>query len=363
MCHGEKDSQANADSSVTRRPLVIALVAGVAAGAFVWWYYQHYPSEWSDFDQVWLGARFLLAGRDPYVEVPRVFPWPLYYPLPTLLVGVPFAALPLVQARILFAAVSAGICTWAILRQHPHAWPLLLCAPFVYALRRGQWAPLLVAGALMPFLGGIAVAKPSIGLATFAYRPTRAALIGVGLLGLMSLAVQPSWPLVWFAALRNAIFKVVPALLPGGVILLAGIGRWRRADARLLTVLACVPQTPAPYDLFPMALIPATRRQSLIMWLSWNVLYVVTHRVPHLAPLTPADVALRSGFYWPMYLVLGYFPALLAVLTPSPLTDLPRDFAAWSATRQRAYRILWGAVLGLVSAVALLWAVLIVRGS
>jgi hypothetical protein len=233
----------------------------------------------------------------------------------------------------------------------------------VYGIARGQWAPVLVAAALIPWLGGLAVVKPSIGLATFAAYPSRRAVVGGAILVLLSLLVHPSWPAAWLHGLGTTPHMIVPALQPGGIILLAALGRWRRADARLLAVLACVPQTPSPYDLFPMALIPATLRQSLIMGLSWNVLYLVTLATHYSVPLTLAEVPLRGHLvYWPVYFVLGYFPALMAVLSPSPLAALPHDFAGWATWRQRAYRVAWGAVLGLVSSIALLWAYLIWNG-
>ena len=345
--------------------MLLALAAGFAGGLLVWFYYTRYaPGIWSDFDQVWLGSRALLAGQDPYVEAPKAFPWPLYYPLPTLLVGLPFAPWSLLSGRVLFAVLTGGVGVWAILRYRPQAWPLLLSAPFVYGIVRGQWAPILVAAALLPWLGGLAIVKPSIGLATFAAYPSRRALLGGAILVLISLVVQPSWPAAWLDGVGTKPHMIVPALKPGGIILLAALGRWRRPDARLLAVLASVPQTPALYDLFPMALIPATLRQSLIMALSWNVLYFVTLATHDSAPLTLADAAWRKEFvYWPVHFVLGYFPALMAVLSPSPLVDRPREFATWSARRQRAYRVAWGAVLGMVGSVALLWAYLIWAGA
>jgi hypothetical protein len=206
--------------------------------------------------------------------------------------------------------------------------------------------------------------KPSIGLATFAAYPSRRALLGGAILVLLSLVVYPGWPVAWRHSLQNSPHLIIPALKPGGIILLAALGRWRRADARLLAVLACVPQTPAPYDLFPMALVPATLRQSLIMGLSWNVLYFVTLATHYSVPLTLADVARRGHLiYWPLYFVLGYFPALMAVLSPSPLAHPPSGYGTWSVGRQRAYRIAWSAVLGVVGSVALLWAYLIWAGA
>jgi hypothetical protein len=221
-----------------------------------------------------------------------------------------------------------------------------------------------VGAALIPWLGGLAVVKPSIGLATLAAYPSRRAIVGGAILVLLSLLVQPGWPAAWRHGLETTPHMIVPALKPGGIILLAALGRWRRADARLLAVLACVPQTPSPYDLFPMALIPATLRQSLIMGVSWNVLYLVTLATHYSVPLTLVDVPRIGNFvYWPVHFVLGYFPALLAVLSPSPLAALPHDFASWATWQQRAYRVAWGAVLGVVSSVALLWAYLIWAGA
>ncbi len=340
-------------------------VAALCGGLLVWYYTTRYdPSIWSDFDQIWLGSRAVLGGHDPYAQVSKSFPWPLYYPLPTLLVGLPFAPWSLTTARILFAIITAGLGTWTILRYHRHAWPLLLSAPFVYGIARGQWSPALVAAVLIPWLGGLAVVKPSIGLATFAARPTRQAVIGGAVLVLSSLVVQPTWPLAWLRAIQVAPHLVQPLLAPGGIILLAALGRWREPGGRLLAVLACVPQTPGLYELFPLALASKTLRHSLIMGLSWNVLYLVTQAAHTPPPLTMAEVMQRPNLvYWPVYLILGYVPGLLAVLSPSPLVDHPRDFAAWPRWRQRTYRVGWSAVLMLVCVVPLLWAFLIWQGS
>jgi len=321
------------------------------------------PGMWSDFDQVWFGSRALLARRDPYAYVPKPFiPGPLFYPAPALIVGLPFSLLPIMAARVVFGAVTAGIATWAILRHHRHAWPLLLSAPLWYGVARGQWAPLLVAGALIPSLGGVMAAKPSIGLAAFAYRPSLAAVIGGVVLTLISFALAPTWLAEWLASARTAPHVMVPMLMPLGVVLLVALGRWRRPDARLLGVLACVPQSPAAYELFVMALVPRTLRQALIMGLSWNVLYVATNATHDSTPSTVADVL--AGHWhvpWGLWLPLGYFPALLTALAPSPLRELPPGFSQWSSYRKVAYRVFWMGALGLVGCTALIWPYLVWR--
>ena len=104
--------------------VLLALVMAVAAGLLVHWWYASHPTDWSDFDQMWLGALALLRGQNPYLEVPKAFPWPLLYPLPAFLVGLPFVVVPLELARVGFAMLTAGLCTWAVLRSSAHAWPL-----------------------------------------------------------------------------------------------------------------------------------------------------------------------------------------------------------------------------------------------
>ena len=165
-----------------RRALLVAGVIGLSAGLYVWWYYVAVaPAAWSDFDQIWIGARALLTRQDPYTVVRATFPWPLFYPVTAVLAGLPFATLPLPGARIAFAAMTAGITTWAILRYRPYLWPALCSLPFLFAVQRGQWVPLLLLVALAPSpaTGLLLTIKPNVSLPLIAARlPPRAALLG-----------------------------------------------------------------------------------------------------------------------------------------------------------------------------------------
>jgi hypothetical protein len=221
------------------------------------------------------------------------------------------------MARIAFAAITAGTCAFALARHRPYALCLLASGPFLYALQRGQWGPLLVAMAFFPLLGTVAAAKPSIGLATFAYRPSRTALLGVGTLGLLSLLIMPTWPARWLAELRDARHFLAPITLPGGFLLLLGIIRWRAPEGRLIAVLGCVPQTPALYELFPLALVPQTWRRALVLTICFNVLYLVTIALHPRPPALPSGIAADfHAPYWLRSLVLGYLPALAMALLP-----------------------------------------------
>lgn len=128
-------------------------VAG-AAGAICWLSFQLPPASSSDFDQLHIAARALLAGTDPYAAVlASRQAFPLLYPLPAVPVAVPFAWLPLGLARALWAALGAGALTLAAQRYGRGLPVALLSAPFLNAVVLGQWSPLLTAAAVFPLLG------------------------------------------------------------------------------------------------------------------------------------------------------------------------------------------------------------------
>jgi hypothetical protein len=107
----------------------------------------------------------------------------------------------------------------------------------------------------------VSAGKPTVGAAVFAAYPNRPALwAAVGVLAL-SIAVMPGWPLQWREAL-SANIASVPALLPGGFLLLLGLVHWRSPEARLLAALACVPQTIGYYEMLPLFLIPRRRGEA-----------------------------------------------------------------------------------------------------
>jgi hypothetical protein len=335
----------------------LPLAAALAAVLYVWWYYAHAaPSAWSDFDQLWLAARALVSGKDPYAEVAARFPWPLYYPLPAVLLALPVAVLPMAGARVVFAGVTAGLGVWAILRYRPHAWPWLCSVPFIYAVQRGQWAPALLAAALIPggLPGMLLAVKPNVAGAIFAFRPSRAALVGGGAIVLVSLALQPSWPAAWLGAIRVSPHIRAPVLLPSGFLLALALLRWRDPGARLLGVLAFVPQTRALYEVLPLGLVARTRRQALVQALLANVLALTTtrHWTAGALQLHPGGVDLydpaKFDRSWFPILLFGYLPALWLVLAPAPVSQRRLVHLAW--------RVAVGILVGITGALAwLVW--------
>jgi hypothetical protein len=289
----------------------IALVA-VALQAHI----SQLPGLTTDLDPIRLGADLLLHGSDPYTIGPgRAHYWafPLLYPLPAVLLAIPLVALPQFWARIVFVALSSGTVSYILTRRA--WWPLVACASasFLYTVVDVQWAPLLLASWYVPVLGFTIAAKPNVGLAVLAAARSRRAFVvagaGAAVLVIVAVAVRPTWPVGWWsgATEQHHILPFVVSWL-GAPLLLAGV-RWRRPEARLLLVLAVLPQNPSIYDALVLFAVPATIREALILaTLSWFVEPIRDALHPTAEPASMAH-ATQIGL-----LAVMYLPALVMVL-------------------------------------------------
>jgi hypothetical protein len=286
-----------------RQRATVALLIGVACALFCYARLTlgtcagSNECEAGDFTWAHRGIQQLLAGQNPYHDPTlgegNPFPRndPLFYPMPALLMALPFAPFPRELAGALFMGVSCGLLAFGLFRNGFSNYALFLSAPFWFSLIAVQWSPLLVAAALLPTLLPLTLAKPNIGLPIFLSYPTwRGFALSVGFV-LVSLLVLPSWPLDWLNnASTHAVFQPV-RVVPGFLLLLAAL-RWRRPEARLLLLLALIPQRPI-YDQLalwlvaqrdsaqdayplqttrPLALLHASRPMVLLSLLSWLAL-------------------------------------------------------------------------------------------
>jgi len=235
----------------------------------------------NDFGPVWYGARALLAGQNPYDVVgpggAYEWAWPLAYPFPALLAAVPVAALAEQLAAAVFTACSAGVFAYVLTRprQGEARWgPLagLLSASMWGAVQLAQWSPILSAAAIVPGLGWLLAAKPTIGAALFLAYPRRSTVVGGLLVLAVSLLVLPGWPIDWLQNTSTLTHLVAPVtILPFGPLLLLALLKWRRPEARLLAALACVPTTGTVNDTLPLFLIPATAGEAVALALASHV--------------------------------------------------------------------------------------------
>jgi hypothetical protein len=273
-----------------------------------------------DFAQLWYGARVLIAGGDPYAVIGpgRAFdwPWPLYYPLPASLLALPFAPLPQAVAMGAFTFVGAAALAWALTERELAPLVAFLSICVWDALTAAQWSPLFAGTVAIAPLSIALIAKPNIGAALFVAKPSRWALWGAIVLLAVSFALRPAWVSGWLASLSGAreasgakFPSVIPVTLPGGVLVLATLLRWRRPEARLIAALACVPQTMAPYESVFLFLVPRGWRQSLTLMALSNVAVWWMYRAPAVPSVSARMRLFGTAVLWCMYL-----PAALMVL-------------------------------------------------
>ncbi len=301
----------------------IAIPAGIGfIAAVITWLSYRLPGTASDFDQLWIAARALAKGGDPYRAVQDAnLAYPLFYPLPAVLLVLPLAVLPLSIARIVWSGLGAGLMAEASYRYGRGLPVALVSAAFGNALVQGQWSPLLTASVALPALAVSWVAKPSIGLAMAAAAPSRRRLgWALGLL-IVSLGLMPGWPKAWVHALQSQIY-MLPILRPAGALLLLALLRWRRPEGRLLAALACVPHSPSAYETLPLFLIPQTRWQAYgLAILGYIAVFVGSWLFPwdHTLATLPKNLADR----WPFMLLLVYLPTLILVLRLPNTPEVP----------------------------------------
>jgi len=302
--------------SDTRLRIAFAAAAAVTAALFTWIFWSTPRPMQSDVAPVWAGARALVHGHDPYASVGpgRAFDttFPLMYPMTAVLALTPLALVSLRWCEPLFVAAGVALFAWAVTneRRLSPAVVALVSLPALMALQAAQWSLLLTGAALLPAAGFLLVAKPTIGLALFGAFPSRRAAIGCALLVAASFLISPGWVGEWRAGFVTVPHIVAPITRWGGPLLLLALTKWKRADARLLVGLACVPQTTALYETIPLFLVAETWPQAWALWALAIVAYVGQWAT---GPYPSVSAHWFAGQQW--IVAVMYLPCLAVVLT------------------------------------------------
>ena len=289
------------------RPWASALIGIAAAGVttlILANYWRSMPTTYhSDAGQLWYAARELVAGHDPYASIgpgrPFNWPFPLLYPLPAVLLFVPFAALSEHATDIIWASLGVAFLTYSLLQTRRGIAATLLAllsAPVHSSVHVAQWAPLISGALVLPWLSGLLVAKPNLTLAvTAGHSPSRwrGALIVASVLLVASFIARPNWPTAWLHALPSATHIRAPILRPSGFLVLLCALKWRRPEARLLLAFALIPQSPFLSEAVPLLFIPATAIEQAMLWAaSWiGVLWWNAQSLKALGYVAWADLA------------------------------------------------------------------------
>ena len=296
--------------------IAFALCVAITAALLAWIVWSRPQPQASDLAPIWASARALLHGQDPYEAVGpgRAFDtiYPQIYPMTAIVTVAPLALLPLRWADPIFVGLGFGLFAWAITTKRlvTPALVALVSLGALMTLQTSQWSLLLTAAALVPGLGCLLIAKPTIGLALFAAFPRWKAALGCGLLFVLSTLIWPAWIGEWRATLASAPHVVPPITRKVGPLVLLALLKWRRTDARLLLGLACIPHTTAPYETIPLFLIPETWLQAWALWTLALLAFVAQWAT---GPYSSQEAYWASGAQW--IVALLYLPCLGMVLS------------------------------------------------
>ncbi len=303
-------------AAVNHRPLFLVLAFGFVLGfrllLNVW-----VPDQHSNFDFLYHAAARLIRGENPYLIATQWFP----YPLPAVLLAVPFTAIPLGPARPVFDILVGWAFVYALWRYRgPYALLAVVSGAYLFAMANGQTTPLMVAASLVPALGFLLAVRPNTSASLWIARPSRMALLGVSVFLILSLVVRPSWPWDWWLALPLDNTPLMPPVMrPFGLLLLLAALRWRTPEGRLILAIAFLPQSTLPYELVPLALIPANRLEMGI-YVAGSWIAVAVAGGLHLSGSIPEWTA--TG--WLVTLGAVYLPMLGLVLRRQNSRSAPR---------------------------------------
>jgi hypothetical protein len=308
-------------------------MAAVALVFAVVWVGHKPPDYISDFEPVYIAARAVWRGQDPYTAVvnalqPGRLEHPLFYPATAPVLVAPLGALPFRLAISLFTALGMGMLAWSLGKCERWRLWILVSAPALHTVALGQWSTWMTAAVGLPWLGLVWAAKPSTGLPLLIGWPSRAALIGGAALTVVSLVLYPHWPASWLAALSNTPQYLAPVQRPFGMVLLLAFLRWRQPEARMLGTLALVPHTTVLNEMLAPLLVARTRRQlGGLIALGYVAAYLTYTRM-----LVGRDVPRILAAQWPFMLTLVYIPALVVVLWKPSCTEQVRPQDKVAAT-------------------------------
>jgi len=254
--------------------IAISAMIGLASGAFCWFLMKHFHQDAADLRWALHLAQRVLARQNPY-DTPLE-----QYPLTAGFFALPLLRLTPEAAAGAFWGISSFLLALGLTRHGYDKLLVFFAYPYWAGILAVQWSPLIAASAFFPLLLPATMAKPQIGLPVFLTRLSWPGLIACLVLGTLSLAVMPNWPMLWIHQFGNYQHFIPILILPGPLLLLALL-RYRDRDAWLLLLAALMPQRWF-FDSFILWLIPKSRRQiEWTVFFSWGAGIWRWYHIPH----------------------------------------------------------------------------------
>ncbi|MGA2003213.1 MAG: hypothetical protein ABSG70_07520 [Terriglobales bacterium] len=275
--------------------LAVSALIGIASGLFCWFLMKHFHQDAADLRWAIHAAQRVLAHQNPY-DTPLE-----QYPLTAAVFAFPFVRLPPEVAAGLFYGISSALLALGLTRHGYERLFVFLAYPYWAGILTVQWSTIIAASAFFPLLLPVTLAKPQVGLPVFLSYLNRRGFLACIAIAILSLALLPTWPLLWLGQLGHYQHFFPLLILPGPLLLLA-LFRYRDRDTILLLLSALMPQRWF-FDSFILWLIPKSRRAILAtVFFSWMVGIWRWYHVP----LTMQQVGRWTvlGFYLPMLIVI-----------------------------------------------------------
>ena len=281
----------------------------------------------TDFSQLKFGAEAMLHGGDPYklVGMGKVFPsaFPIMYPATAYTAVMPFTLLNDRAAGALFIALGTFLLAYGSTAGTWHRLPMFASFAFTHNVQLAQWSPLMTAMLFLPWLAVFSSGKPNQAIPILASSPSvkmiRAATLGTAVLFLISVAFLPQWPWEWLKIVSRGSQMQPPLIHLGGFFILLALLRWRRPEAWLVLLMACMPASWAWYNLLILlAAVPKTYREAAMLSLvsSFGALLAI-NILP--GPSSPTSFP----FWWAFQVAFGYLPATILILTRPNVREAP----------------------------------------
>jgi hypothetical protein len=182
-----------------------------------------------------------------------------------------------------------------------HRLLVFMAYPYWAGIIEAQWAPLIIASAFFPLLLPATLAKPQLGIPVAFTSLTKRGLLACLVVVALTFLVMPRWPWFWIAHFYK-YERFVPLLVLPGPLLALALLRYRERDARLLFLMAVVPQRWL-YDPLILWLIPKSRRELVYsVGLSWLAGIWRWYSHPH--TFTQIGRVIVLSMYLPMLVVV-----------------------------------------------------------
>lgn len=253
--------------NLTRR-IAVSVLIGISSALLCWKLTSALGIGAADFTWSIRAAHDIVSHHDPYRYAYSDSQIP--YPLTAAIFGMPFLRFSSHSAGVLFFGLSSAVLAFALSRDGLWRLLIFLAWPYWSSMLTVQYAPLVMAGALIPWLLPASLAKPQIGLPIVLTHFSWRGVVACFSLFVISLLLMPSWPLRWLSQIRGFQHFVPIFVLPMGPALLLAIWRRKDEDSHLLLLTATVPQRWF-YESFVLWLIPKNRQEILVtVFLSWG---------------------------------------------------------------------------------------------